>query len=76
MMSLLKLTMKEIESVRHTREQLRSWGVEWPPRHGWKKALVRGDDPNAPRVVDDWDAEVERLKMKAIYQDRSGDYSY
>jgi hypothetical protein len=29
-----------------TIEQLAQWGVDYPPRKGWRTALARGEDPN------------------------------
>lgn len=26
-----------------TRDQLAQWGVGWPPPHGWRRALERGE---------------------------------
>ena len=37
-------TRAEIESARHTRDQLAAWGVKWPPRKGWRKRLLREAD--------------------------------
>jgi hypothetical protein len=39
-------TPEEIEAARTpnggwTRETLRSWGVSWPPKNGWKRELER-----------------------------------
>lgn len=39
-------TPEEIEAARTpnggwTRETLRSWGVSWPPKKGWKRELER-----------------------------------
>lgn len=33
-----------------TREQLAQWGVDYPPRKGWRIAMARGEDPNTPRA--------------------------
>ena len=35
-----------------TRSQLSKWGVNWPPRHGWRRALIHGIDPNKPAPVE------------------------
>lgn len=40
-----RITREEIEAARTptggwTREQLREWGVAWPPPKGWKNALA------------------------------------
>lgn len=40
------LTVEKIESVRtqkggYTRKQLEEWGVEWPPKKGWKRELEK-----------------------------------
>lgn len=44
------LTAEEIEAGRSprggwTRATLAGWGVPWPPPHGWKRALKRGEKP-------------------------------
>jgi hypothetical protein len=33
-------TPEEIERSPWTRKQLAKWGVEWPPRRGWKQRLI------------------------------------
>ena len=33
-----------------TRKTLEGWGVDWPPRRGWRKALVRGETPPKRRI--------------------------
>jgi hypothetical protein len=38
-------TAEEIEAAKTpaggwTRKQLAQWGVEWPPRQGWKRRLI------------------------------------
>jgi hypothetical protein len=74
-----------------TKKQLAEWGVRWPPMRGWRRRLALGLDPNIPDskfpknkrpmaepawhyAVDD--AEAERVSMKKLYQEKSGDYSY
>ena len=44
------MTEADIEAGRSakggfTRQQLKEWGVPWPPPKGWKKALMCGKDP-------------------------------
>jgi hypothetical protein len=72
------VSRQEVESVAHTRRNLAKWGVEWPPPKGWKKALIKGADPNAPSRKREKlaDADTERMSMKRLYQEKSGDYSY
>lgn len=46
-----KFTNAEIEAGKtdkggFKRNQLAKWGVHWPPRHGWRRALLEGNDPN------------------------------
>ncbi len=43
----LKLTIEEIDAARtakggFSKETLAGWGIDWPPPHGWKKALLDG----------------------------------
>lgn len=53
----LKLTEAEIDAARSpkgawTAKTLKGWGVPWPPPHGWKAALLKGEPippPVAPR---------------------------
>lgn len=62
-----------------TREQLRKWGVPWPPIKGWKKRLVYGHVPGRPMRKPDPPAcrdQADRIAMKKLYQEKSGDYSY
>ena len=45
---VLKLTNDEIEAGRtakggFTRATMASWGVPWPPPHGWRQALLKGE---------------------------------
>lgn len=47
-MTPLKLTEAEIDAARSpkgawTAKTLKGWGVPWPPPHGWKAALLKGD---------------------------------
>lgn len=49
----MKLTSEEIEACKtpkggFTKSQLAQWGVIWPPKRGWKQALIDGNDPNNP----------------------------
>lgn len=44
----LMVTRDELEKARtarggYTREQLKKWGVPWPPPKGWKKALLAAE---------------------------------
>jgi hypothetical protein len=72
------------ESGGLTRAQLKKWGVSWPPRKGWKKRLIypRSELPKIHKLDQPaWhyavsDAERDRLAMKKLYQEKSGDYSY
>jgi hypothetical protein len=44
-----KISFEEQEKGQpFTREQLTQWGVDYPPRKGWRIALARGEDPNTP----------------------------
>ena len=50
-----------------SRKQLAEWGVQWPPKKGWKSALERGLDPNKDpeiRESKEFDATQEMLSMK------------
>ena len=56
----LKLTEAEIEAAKSpkggwTAKTLATWGVSWPPPHGWKDALLKGlpipGSPAAKRVT-------------------------
>lgn len=69
-----------------TRERLFRHDIQWPPKHGWRKRLLREYEekhrsievnPNLPA----WNYgqssfELERISMKKLYQEKSGDYSY
>jgi hypothetical protein len=45
----LKISFEEQDKGQpFTREQLGRWGVNYPPRKGWRIALARGEDPNTP----------------------------
>ena len=51
------LTEEDIEACRtakggFSKAQLAVWGVAWPPKTGWKKALIEGRDPNNPDSTD------------------------
>lgn len=35
-----------------TKATLAKWGVTWPPKKGWRKALLEGRDPNNPDFED------------------------
>ena len=42
----VNMTEQEIESARTenggwTKETLKSWGIAWPPKKGWKKELLK-----------------------------------
>jgi len=84
------VTREEIEAAKKsnggsgwTREQLAAWGVSWPPKKGWKSRLQYREARREPRQKMDqpcWNyvdgAERDRLEMKKLYQEKSGDYSY
>jgi len=47
----LRVPAKEIEAAKTpnggwTKAQLAEWGVEWPPRKGWRARLARHDKPH------------------------------
>lgn len=49
----LKLTEAEIDAGRSpkgawTAKTLKGWGVSWPPPHGWKAALLKGEPVPPP----------------------------
>ena len=67
------------QSVRGwTTKRLASYGVPWPPAKGWRKRLIREYEtqhmPAWHSAIDP--AELARLEMKRLYQEKSGDYSY
>ena len=71
---MLRIKREEIESKRATRAQLAAWGVHWPPKKGWKSALIRGLDPNtAPIEREDAEqqATLEMLEMRKLYEEKS-----
>ena len=44
-----QITRAEIEAKPHTKAQLRAWGIEWPPKKGWKRRLWIGiGEPMGP----------------------------
>jgi len=43
-----RISFEETGKQAHTPEQLARWGVNYPPRRGWRIALSRGEDPNSP----------------------------
>jgi hypothetical protein len=52
----MRLTEDKIEAGRSpkggwTRAQLASWGVPWPPPHGWRKRLTSGKYPDVPNYA-------------------------
>jgi hypothetical protein len=56
--NFLKLTHEQIEAGRssaggYTRARLAEWGVVWPPKSGWRQALIEGRDPNCEAPVSD-----------------------
>jgi hypothetical protein len=73
-----------------TRKQLAEWGVGWPPKKGWKKRITEHETRpiqyrektmakpawNYVCSTESADAELDRRAMKALYQEKSGDYSY
>lgn len=49
-----KYTKAEIDALKtpnggYDRATLKMLGVSWPPMKGWKRALLEGRDPNAPK---------------------------
>lgn len=83
----MKISIEVIDAARTergawTRRQLAKWGVRWPPPHGWKRRLTMGLDPNSTNEPETKcsgrisEQEMERLAMKKLYQEKSGDYSY
>ena len=54
-MEFKKYTEQEIEAARSAkggfgRREFAKLGVNWPPRTGWRQALLLGVDPNNPPV--------------------------
>ena len=40
------VSLEEQSKFPHTKQQLASWGVNWPKARGWGKRLAQGLDPN------------------------------
>jgi len=65
-----------------TRKKMAYHGLPWPPQKGWRQKLLSRENLNTPPMTKPaWhyapnDAERERLEMKRLYQEKSGDYSY
>jgi len=85
------VTQEQIEAAKTpngawTRKQLAEWGVGWPPKKGWKKRITEREtrpiqylEKNMTKPAWNYakaEAELERLDMKKLYQEKSGDYSY
>jgi hypothetical protein len=87
-MSSHPLSQSDYESLKRsvkgwTARKLKSYGVPWPPQHGWRKALIKEYEHShrpawrvSTEAVDRWDSYREMVSMKKLYQEKSGDYSY
>lgn len=63
----MQLTEEQIEAGRtpkggFSKSQLAKWGVTWPPKTGWKKALIEGRDPNNPDIEELGALEVSPIR--------------
>jgi hypothetical protein len=74
--SSMKLTEAEIEAGRSakggfTKEQLGKWGVSWPPRKGWRRALILGcriDDLPAEQEPEPSESVPDSIEGKLFHQ--------
>lgn len=70
----MNLTPEDVAMIKRgtkgfTREKLEAWGVGWPPKKGWRKALLHELGETADEVTVPWDktivippAELEALR--------------
>lgn len=66
----MPITSEDIEACKtpkggFTRAQLAQWGVTWPPKKGWKQALIEGRDPNNPDLDHMGDLEESPIRPGA-----------
>ncbi len=70
-MTFIKLSPEDLEAGKSpkggfTKAQLSRWGVEYPPKTGWKQALLEGRDPNNPDCDPDVVTDGEMLRRVVL----------